>query len=210
MESSMFSAMAHGFVAGMVEDGIWRPGIGDPTLMGWVTVLAYMSACALCLWALARVPAGLAPIDVTKHHLFWGSLGLIMALLAVNKQLDLQQWFWLTGRNMIRTNGWYHQRRILQFGWLAAIALVGGMGLAYFGWLTRNQSRQRFVAFLGMVFTVCFVLVRAGSLHHVDTILGWHVSGVRMNWILENCGIALVAIGAVMAVRAPGPTGAGA
>jgi hypothetical protein len=75
------------------------------------------------------------------------------------------------------------------------------MGLAYFGWLTHHQSRQRVIALAGVMFTVGFVLIRAGSLHHVDTMLGWHVAGVRLNWILENSGILLVAIGAIAAIR---------
>ncbi len=201
MGPSILSVLARSCCVGIVENGHWKPGIGDPTVGGWATVFAYVAATLLCVWATVKSPRGLAPLDASKHHMFWGGLSLVMLLLAVNKQLDLQLWFWLTGRNMIQANGWGEYRRILQVGWIMAIALVGGMGLAYFGWLTHNQSRQRMIALAGVVFTVGFVLIRAGSLHHVDTVLGWHVAGVRMNWILENSGILLVAIGAIAAIR---------
>ena len=31
----------------------WRPGIGDPTFMGWLTVVAYFTAVPLC-WMAGR------------------------------------------------------------------------------------------------------------------------------------------------------------
>lgn len=201
MEHATLGTATVSWCVAVIEDGHWRPGIGDPTVAGWATVIAYVAACALCIWTATKAPTSLAPIDISKHRMFWGALSLIMLLLALNKQLDVQLWFWLTGRNMIKANGWYQQRRVLQLGWIAAIALVAGAGLAYFTWLTRGQSRQRLLALVGVVFTTCFVLVRAGSLHHVDSVLGWRVGGLRMNTILENGGILLVLVGALKAVR---------
>jgi len=124
-----------------------------------------------------------------------------MLLLAINKQLDLQMWFWLTGKNWAKANGWYEQRRTIQLGSMLAISIMTGAGLAYFTWLTRSAFRQRLLALLGVVFTMCFVLIRASSLHHVDTMLRWSVVGVKMNWILENGGILLVVIAALKAIR---------
>ena len=41
-----------------VEGGRWKPGIGDPTVMGWVTVAAYFVTAARLLWCrLARALA---------------------------------------------------------------------------------------------------------------------------------------------------------
>jgi len=35
-------------------DDPWMPGIGDPTLLGWLTVAAYFTAAGLCLRAALR------------------------------------------------------------------------------------------------------------------------------------------------------------
>jgi hypothetical protein len=191
-----------GFVA-VIANGHWKPGIGDPTVMGWATVIAYGTASVLCIWAAMKKPKGLGPTDLSKHWMFWSTLGVIMLLLAINKQLDLQMWLWLTGRNMAKANGWYEQRRTIQVASMLAISVVAGAGLAYFTWLTRSAFRQRLLALLGMVFTVCFILIRASSLHHIDTVLEWRVAGVKTDWILEIGGILLVIIAALKAIEAP-------
>ena len=198
--SFLAAAPLLGFFA-VIENGEWKPGIGDPSVMGWVTVIAYVTASVLCIWAAMGKPRTLPPIDATKYWMFWSTLGVIMLLLAINKQLDLQMWFWLTGKNWAKANGWYEQRRTIQLGSMLAISIMTGAGLAYFTWLTRSAFRQRLLALLGVVFIVCFVLIRASSLHHVDALLGWRVAGMKMNWILENGGILLVVTAALKAIR---------
>jgi hypothetical protein len=47
-------------------------------------------------------------------------------------------------------------------------------------------------------FLVTFVAVRAASFHHIDRWLGYGV--VRLNWVLELGGIALVALSALRQV----------
>ena len=90
----------------VVKDGHWRPGIGDPTLTGWLTTIAYFAAALLCLRSAFTKPANTAPIDITKHRIFWVLLCGAMLLLGINKQMDFQMWFWLTGRNIIMDMGW--------------------------------------------------------------------------------------------------------
>src|SRR5882672_1117833 len=38
--------------------GDWSPGIGDPTVMGWLTVAAYFAASWLCVRAFRRAHGG--------------------------------------------------------------------------------------------------------------------------------------------------------
>ena len=51
------------------------------------------------------------------------------------------------------------------------------------------------------MFLYVFVLVRASSIHHVDIALRWEFLGLRWNWILELGGIAVVLVGALLALR---------
>lgn len=48
---------------------------------------------------------------------------------------------------------------------------------------------------------LAFVAVRAMSFHHVDVLIGTRVPNVRVNWILEIGGIAMVIAGAVLGLR---------
>ena len=72
-------------------DGRWEPGIGDPSLVGWITVAAYFSAALLCYRAHQRA-SGHDPYAAVDNKVAWVWMGLALALgaLGVNKQLDLQ------------------------------------------------------------------------------------------------------------------------
>lgn len=65
--------------------GEWRPGIGDPTFMGWFTVFSYFmcAAVALSVCTLNRA-------QDRRFARFWLVIGVVMVLLGINKQLDLQ------------------------------------------------------------------------------------------------------------------------
>ena len=77
-------------ILAVMRDGRWRPGIGDPTFLGWVTVAAYFAAALACgrAWRLDR-RARLAG-DRSSSPTFWLILSLLLAFLGINKQLDLQ------------------------------------------------------------------------------------------------------------------------
>lgn len=128
-----------------------------------------------------------------------------MLMLAVNKQLDLQMWFWQTGRYYAKSHNLYDQRKVLQIGSMAVITLGACAIFWYFRRLTRGSYAEYALALVGVLFTLCFVIIRAGSLHHIDLILGWHLGMVRINWILENGGILMVGVAAARALRRLGP-----
>ena len=115
-------------------------------------------------------------------------------------------WFWQTGKTFAKTHGLYSERRMIQLASLGSIALLAGGIFIYFMQITRGAFRQYALALFGVLFTLSFVVIRASSLHHVDALLGWHVGGLRMNFLLENTGILLVVIAAARAVRQVPPT----
>lgn len=175
-----------------VEDGRWVMGIGDPTPMGWVTVAAYLLAAAICVvWAKPTGRGRLLPL----------ALAAAMALLAVNKQLDLQSLLTEMGRDLARAQGWYEDRREFQTAFIAGFAGLAGVGFVLVAWLLRGRFRECMLAVLGLGFLLAFVAVRAASFHRVDQGLGDMWAGWRFNWILELGGIALVGSGALVGWR---------
>lgn len=167
--------------------GAWRPGIGDPTPLGWLTVAAYFVAAAAC-WRTARRD-GRGP---------WLVIALALVLLGINKQLDLQTALTELGRALARAQGWYEQRRTVQAGFIVALTLAGASLLAALLRSARPLEPGRLLALCGMTFIGVFVLVRASSFHHVDLFLGSTVAGLRWNWVLELGGIAAVLAGAIL------------
>jgi hypothetical protein len=163
----------------------WRPGIGDPTIMGWVTVVGYFTAAILCGRCFLLGPA------MSKERLFWGLLFIAMFCLGINKQLDLQTWLTLTARKMARSEGWYEQRRFVQVIFIFFVGVAGI--LSFYGiWKVAEASRKNGLALAGFLFLVTFVIIRAASFHHVDWFLKYDIGGMRMNWIFELTGIALI------------------
>lgn len=178
----------------------WHLGIGDPTFMGWLTVAAYGLAAAACFIAASRDRAG-EPREVRTRRRMWLAIGLVMSFLCVNKQLDLQTLFTDFGRVVAARGGWYGQRRAVQLAFVVAVMGAGAAMIGYVVWKIRKLFGESVLVPIGLCALVVFVVIRAASFHHVDVLLMSRVLGVRMNWILELGGIALVGLGALRACR---------
>lgn len=176
-------------------DGRWQLGIGDPTMGGWVTVIAYSAAAALAFRSFRRhwkaIKAEPSTTDQRALVSFWFLAFSATVVLGVNKQLDLQSWLTELGRDLALAQGWYEQRRWVQEIFVAGLVVLGFAGIAIAAILLRRVIRRVAGALLGLGLLATFVAVRATSFHHVDLWLGHGV--VRLNWALELSGIALVA-----------------
>jgi hypothetical protein len=177
------------------DGDVWRPGIGDPTVMGWVTVVAYFGAALLCFREALAVKRNPASRD---KKLFWSTLAFLLVFLGFNKQLDLQTLLTLTGRRIAIAQGWYENRRIVQAIFVAMVGAAGLLSIWFMSRLVRRHPDLR-LALVGFVALLVFVIVRAASFHHVDQLINFHFAGVRMNWVLELGAISLVSMGALNA-----------
>jgi hypothetical protein len=132
--------------AGMIGD--WSPGIGDPTVIGWLTVLAYLIAAGLCFrvfratrggrsvgalgstlalvlpWPSHRRRLEAIPVE-TRMASLWLGLAVLLLLLGINKQLDLQTAFTEIGRIVAHRYDWYDKRRNVQVIFIIGVVLVG-------------------------------------------------------------------------------------
>lgn len=200
--------------------GAWSPGIGDPNAMGWITVVAYLSAAFLCFavhraWltsAGATVkgrtwgPVALALLgqrrrlaalpEGVRMSALWKAMAVALLLLGINKQLDLQTAITEIGRILAAKQGWYERRQRIQIDFIIGIVVMGGWLLCSVLLLAGRNLPRLGLALVGIVFLGCFVAIRASSFHHVDRLLGADLDGLKINWIMELGGIALVGAGA--------------
>ena len=167
----------------------WRPKIGDPTFMGWFTVVAYLAAAVLA-W---RAWKG---STLRKDGGIWLGVTILMALLCLNKQFDLQSLFTDIGREVARHGAWYEKRRSVQKGFVLGIFAGSVLFGGWFAWRFRTFLGGHKLLAFGLLFLLTFIVIRAVSFHHFDVFLKEGIGGVRWNWILELSGIALVAIAA--------------
>src|SRR5687767_13017214 len=180
------------------DGDVWRLGIGDPTIMGWLTVVAYFAVTMVCLREAVHARRVKAPAEKV---LFWGTLTALLVFLGFNKQLDLQTLLTLTGRRIAIAQGWYEYRRFVQVIFVGIIAAAGLFSVWIMNRLVLKYPYLR-LALVGFVALLVFVIVCVASFHHIDRLINARLAGVRMNWVLELGAIALVSIGAIGAWKA--------
>jgi len=164
----------------------WRPGIGDPTIGGWVTVALYF----LAVWATWKT----AYSAVSSERKLWQIISTLFLALAINKQLDLQTALTELGRLVAFDQGWYKDRRTVQLWFIVGVALVCILfvvALLRWSWKAPIPTR---LALVGTTAVLAFVVIRAASFHHIDRFIGSRVLGLKWNWILEMSGIATVIV----------------
>lgn len=171
----------------------WSPGIGDPSIGGWITVAGYILATLLTALVYWR--------RITRHQMFWFLLTVLLGLLALNKQLDLQSALTAIGRCVAQAQGWYEDRRIVQLGFILAVGLIGLVATISIAWSLRRGLSQIWLALLGFAFLVTFVVIRAAGFHHVDHMIGTEFAGLRINWVLELSGIIMISLNALWLLR---------
>jgi len=176
----------------------WSPRLGDNHPMGWFTVLVYLVS------ALASARVALTTASDRRERVFWWGAALLLGFLAVNKQLDLQSLMTAIGRCHARLNGWYDVRGRVQLAFIVGATVVCLIGLITIAVVFRRHFVRLWPAFLGLAFVSAFVLARASSFHHVDTLIGTRLLGLRMNWLLELPGPILVLGVAVQRLRHAG------
>ena len=162
----------------------WTPGIGDPTVGGWITVLLYFLAVISC-WKAARNSQLL-------DRKIWYLISISFFVLGINKQLDLQSALTELGRIIAFQEGWYGQRETVQLFFIIAVALFCGWAvIALLVWAMQSPL-PTWLALVGATSVIGYVLIRAASFHHIDRFIGSTVLGFRWNWVLEMCGITVV------------------
>jgi len=181
-----FSDSDNGWIGG------WSPGIGDPTIMGWLTVVLY----SFGVWQCYQVVRNHSKFLRKNEGTLWWMLVYGLLALGINKQLDLQTALTEIGRIVAAKQGWYENRHKVQIIFIygvVALALFSSLILAFFA---RNAPFPTLFALIGIVCLISFVVIRASSFHRVDLYIDSVFYGVRMNWIMEMGGIFIVIVGA--------------
>jgi hypothetical protein len=173
-----------------MSEARWAPGIGDPSIVGWFTVVAYFLAGLLCYRA-GRWP---------EERRIWWVLAVLLVALGINKQLDLQSWFTQVGRDMARIEGWYDYRGYIQTLFIGGMIIGGIIGARWLYHFARGHSNCVRVGLSGLCMLCAFIAIRAASFHHFDRLIGTSILGFRFNWIFELGGIAIIAGSALCAL----------
>ena len=171
--------------------------INDPPGLAWFVVASYLAGAAVAFLA-GRSTDG-------RDARFWYAAAILLALLGVNKELDLQSLLTESGRPLAREPGGDQQRTPLHARFRGGRA-IGGLAAAALlaGWLRRSPRAVK-VAAAGIVILLTFVFMRAASFHHLDEWVTVKIGLMRSGWWLELAGIAVIALSAVAFRREQSP-----
>ena len=114
----------------------------------------------------------------------------------MNKQLDLQTALAELARMVAVEGGWYADRRRWQKAFLLGVAALATAALAVALAALRRAPPSTFVAAIGALGLVAFVVIRASSFHDVDAFVRARRLGVRANVLIEMGSLLLVLAGA--------------
>lgn len=166
----------------------WRPGIGDPTIGGWVTVILYFLAVVSCWMMARRLDAGASDKGI------WRVIAIVFLALGINKQLDLQTALTEAGRVIAMAQGWYRERAVVQVGFILVITICCLAATVTLVVWARKAPLPTWLALIGTTFVIGYVLIRAASFDHIDRFIHSTVFGARWNWVLEMGGIIVVLV----------------
>lgn len=168
---------------------VWAIGIGDPTIVGWLTVVFYVVAflCALRQARISKIFGANATL--------WLVLALFLLFFGINKQLDLQSWLAQNMRDAAIAHGWYEYRRAVQLlfiGTLAFSLLIAFISLRLF---LANSWRSYKMTWVGIVLLCVFILMRAASFQHFDVLINHELLEIKINVLLELGALLLIILG---------------
>lgn len=168
----------------------WTPTIGDPTVLGWTTVVAY-ALVSILLWVIAHGNEG-------RERLLWRLCALFLAVLCVNKQLDLQSFLTAAGRCHAQQSGWYDDRRALQEAFILGIVGFAVLLLVVMVSLLRQRVGRNLLLLFGMVTLCAFIVIRAAGAHKFDTLISQKLGPFDVNHVLELGGIAILVLACIL------------
>jgi hypothetical protein len=186
---TLFLLFQSSLVFAAIEDDHWHAGIGDPTIFGWLTVLAYLVAVARCV---------VKAKDSKKfggNYKFWLYLAAFLLFLGINKQLDLQSWLTQAMKANAQAHGWYPHRRPVQIAFIAILGLGMLIALLSLRLFLANSWRHYKLTWVGIILLCTFILMRAASFHHFDIFINHPILGLEINVILEIGAILLIILG---------------
>ena len=168
---------------------IWHSATGYPTLPAWAMAGAYVTGALFCARAGIVTRQAHRPDNLTP----WWVLAIILLFLGINKLLAFQTLLIQFGRQIMLAQGWHQYRRVAQavFAVLFTLALLAALAACLKKW--RWFVKQQPLVLAGVLLLFVFVVVRAATFNHVESLLHLNLHDDYWGWILELGGTACLA-----------------
>lgn len=163
-------------------------------ILRW-TLAGLYAAVAVIAWRAGRATA-------LHERRFWRSTAIALSLLGLAKGLHLQDDLTRLARGAARNAGFYNLHADIQAVFLIAVVLFAAIGaVAALHYLKGSSGTAKWAATaLGLV--TIFILIRAASIHAMDSWAMTPFGGMRRGWWIELAGLMIVGSAAISDRRA--------
>jgi hypothetical protein len=177
---------------------IWQQAVYRLNASHGLVACAYGVAAWLCFMNVEMTKETLVPCSI------WCSATVLLCLLGANVVLQADVFVTQMCRALARLQGWYGQRRELQYLLIGSMApVVLGAGFWLFKRLEANAQPGSGAVGAGLLALVLLLAVRAVSAHGTDAVLNARLVDVSLGRLFELSGIAWVMVGASRNLRQP-------
>lgn len=155
----------------------------------WVLAGAYAVSALVAINAAGRATG--------RERTFWAMTATILGLLAVAKQLHLQEDLTNAGRVVASVAGWYRWHTAISVAFLLLISM-GCMlfRVAIVRWLNEASPITKRAA-LFLILLLLWLITRALSIHGAELWIDAEVAGLPRGWWGELCGIIALTVAAI-------------
>lgn len=177
------------------SEGHWKDKRGDPTAVGWLTTVLYLSVFVASIYWVIQTRA----INPNfKYSWFWLGASILILLLGINKQLDIQMLFADLARFYAKLSGIYMNRKPFQQKIISFLATIGISTFSVLLYLLRKAPKKMWLTLVGFSILFSFPLIRLVSLHSLEALLYYSVHSVRVVDLIEIVGITIILITAYL------------
>lgn len=174
---------------------VWEVALMHLNWHHCVVASAYLGAAWLCL---LNAPASKEDAPLRR---LWVIAAVALCLLGANTILQADVFVTQFVRAAARVQGWYPQRRLLQYG--LVLLLASGFPFAVARWraafVAYGVQPQRVV--LGLAILIFIAAMRLVSAHATDQVLSFSLAGISVGRLLEFAAIGMVALAARQGLR---------
>lgn len=170
--------------------GVWQIALMHLNWHHGLVASTYLGAAWLCLLNMQ------ASKDDAPLRRLWAIAAVVLCLMGANTILQADVFVTQFVRAAARVQGWYTQRRLLQYG--LVLLLASGFLFAVAKWraafVAYGVQPQRVV--LGLVILMFISAMRLVSAHATDQVLSFSLAGISVGRLLELAAIGIVALAA--------------
>ena len=159
-----------------------------------IRVAAYLVATAVALLTWVR-ERRLARSNSSLWPTFWLLTAAIFLVMAIGRAVDLGDLITRYGRDQAYAQGWYDNRRKVQALVVGSVGAVWVITVAMALWRVPARQRRYLPAAIAVFTLMCFVGVRAISLHQIDALM-YHrdIAGAQIGTVGEMTLLALAVV----------------